>query len=126
MQEKSDSVNIQVPPGTAQYKDLQMVKVSSKLFASSGGDLLKTQERYEVLMRQIDTKVNQEGKNTAATQSVPYSKLMSLATPHEKRKMYCGWVFAALTGAVLPSFFFLIGDVMDSFGGATSPEEMLN
>ena len=33
----------------------------SALLASSGGNLLKTNERYEVLMRQIDTKIEKEG-----------------------------------------------------------------
>jgi len=28
-----------------------------------------------------------------------------------------GWLFAAITGAILPFFFFFIGPIFDSFGG---------
>ena len=95
----------------------------SALLASSGGNLLKTNERYEVLMRQIDTKIEKDGKATDAAQTVSYSKMISLGTPTEKCKMYIGWLFAALTGSCLPVFIWLIGDVMDSFGNTTSAEE---
>ena len=37
--------------------------------------------------------------------------------------MYCGWVFAALTGMVLPAMIWIIGDVMDSFGLDLDPDE---
>ena len=95
----------------------------SALLASSGGNLLKTNERYEVLMRQINTKIEKEGKATDTAQSVSYSKMISLGTTTEKCKMYFGWIFATLTGACLPVFIWLIGDVMDSFGTTASPEE---
>ena len=90
------------------------------LLASSGGNLLKTSERYEVLMRQIDTKIEKDGQSTETAQTVSYSKLISLATGYEKCKMYFGWCFACLAGAVLPTFIWLLGDVMDSFGQSAS------
>ena len=37
--------------------------------------------------------------------------------------MYFGWCTAALTGAVLPTFVWLLGDIMDAFGEATTFEE---
>jgi ABC-type multidrug transport system fused ATPase/permease subunit len=49
--------------------------------------------------------------------------MTSLATGYEKCKLYFGWIFAVLTGAGLPLFIWLIGDVMDSFGAAASFEE---
>ena len=36
-----------------------------------------------------------------------------------------GWTAAFLVGSVLPSFLFLLGDVFDTFGGDTTPEEQL-
>lgn len=38
--------------------------------------------------------------------------------------LYLGWTFAALTGAILPTFFFFLGPVFDSFTINTTPEEM--
>ena len=49
--------------------------------------------------------------------------MASDATGGEKCKLYLGWLFAALTGAVLPLFFFYIGPIFDSFGPETTPEE---
>jgi hypothetical protein len=39
--------------------------------------------------------------------------------------MYIGWVSAAMTGLGLPSFVFLIGDIINSFNPSNGPEEML-
>jgi ATP-binding cassette subfamily B (MDR/TAP) protein 1 len=50
-------------------------------------------------------------------------KLISLASGGEKCKLIIGWIFAAITGATLPAFFFFIGPVFDSFGPNTSAEE---
>jgi len=38
--------------------------------------------------------------------------------------LYLGWLFAALTGSVLPLFFFFLGPVFDSFTIETSVEDM--
>ena len=65
-----------------------------------------------------------DGKNTDKSAQVPFSKLISLATPKEKCQLFVGWLFAALTGATLPLFFFFIGPVFDSFGPNTKPEEI--
>ena len=58
----------------------------SALLASSGGNLLKTNERYEVLMRQINTKIEKEGKATDTAQSVSYSKMISLVKANRQSK----------------------------------------
>lgn len=55
--------------------------------------------------------------------SVRFGKLISLADGSEKMKLYTGWFFAALTGATLPTFFFFIGPVFDSFGGDNDLDE---
>jgi len=39
--------------------------------------------------------------------------------------MVFGHIFSALTGASLPIFSYLMGNVFDSFGPATSREEQL-
>ena len=54
---------------------------------------------------------------------VPFSKLTSLASKEEKCQLYIGWIFACLSGCILPSFIFLIGDVFDSFSPDNDPEE---
>lgn len=37
--------------------------------------------------------------------------------------LWTGWIFAGLTGAILPLFFFFLGPIFDSFGGTNTPEE---
>jgi hypothetical protein len=37
--------------------------------------------------------------------------------------MYTGWVFAGLSGAILPTFIFMMGPVFDSFGPSNDPAE---
>lgn len=56
---------------------------------------------------------NSENKSVGPT--VPYSKLYSLASPKEKAILYIGWIAAFITGLGMPSFVFLMGDVMNSF-----------
>lgn len=80
-------------------------------------------ERIEVLARQVDAKIKQNSDLSTEAAGVPFSKLMSTATAGEKCKFYLGWIFAACTGAVLPLFFFFIGPIFDSFGPDTDPKE---
>lgn len=63
----------------------------------------------------VKTRVQQDGHATEAKGEVPFSELISLATGSEKCMLSAGWFFACLTGATLPTFIWLIGDVFDSF-----------
>ena len=58
-----------------------------------------------------------------AREQVSFFKLISLATRREKCQLIVGWIFACLTGAILPCFIWLIGDVFDSFAPGTDPTE---
>jgi len=87
---------------------------------SKGGD---GKDRLKVLLRQIETKVSHEGKNTDKSAQVSFGKLISLASGVEKCQLVFGWIFACITGSSLPLFFFFIGPVFDSFGPDTSPED---
>ena len=89
---------------------------------SGGGALAASEPRSAVLARQVANKVDLEGKN-AATAPVSLGKLLSLATAGEKCRLYAGWAFAALSGAILPTFFFFMGPVFDSFTVETTAEE---
>lgn len=89
---------------------------------TGGGAPAASEPRSAVLARQIANKVDLEGKN-AKTAPVPVSKLLSLATGGEKCRLYTGWAFAGLSGAILPTFFFFMGPVFDSFTVNTTPEE---
>jgi len=80
------------------------------------------------LIRQVDSTVNRErtGTNSIAP-AVSYSKLYSLASSADKTLMAIGWVSAGIAGCGMPSFVFLIGNVIDSFDTTRSgPEEMLD
>lgn len=57
---------------------------------------------------------------------VPYSKLYTFATSSDKVLMYVGWLSASLTGFGMPSFVFLIGEVIDSFKPTTKVEDTLD
>ena len=39
--------------------------------------------------------------------------------------LWTGWFFAAITGMILPSFFWMIGDVFDSFNPSKEPSQTL-
>ena len=47
--------------------------------------------------------------------TVPYRKLYSLANGSDLCLMWCGWLAAIVTGLALPSFVFIMGDIIDSF-----------
>lgn len=48
---------------------------------------------------------------------------MSLATPAERVMFVFGHIFSAITGASLPVFSFLMGNVFDKFGPASTRDE---
>ena len=67
-------------------------------------------------MRQVDSIIARESnsdKSLAPTCS--YKKLYSLSTSRERTIMYIGWVFAAITGLGMPSWTFLMGNVLNDF-----------
>ena len=58
---------------------------------------------------------------------VPYSKLYSLGSRRERTLLMIGWIAASITGLGLPSFVFLMGNIVDSFNPLTSsPDKMLH
>ena len=56
---------------------------------------------------------------------MPFSKLMQFASSGDKCYYYIGMIFACATGAVLPSFVFLFGDLIDGFNPARGQEGIL-
>lgn len=56
---------------------------------------------------------------------VNYSKLYQFASGSDKLLMYIGWGCACVTGCGMPSFVFLIGNVIDSFKPDTSVDETI-
>jgi ATP-binding cassette subfamily B (MDR/TAP) protein 1 len=78
----------------------------------------------ETLIRQVDTMIQREmSGNNELGPMVSYSKLYCLASTSDKLLMYFGWISASITGCGMPSFVFLIGDVIDSFSPTTKPED---
>lgn len=39
---------------------------------------------------------------------------------------YVGWIASSIAGLGMPTFVFLIGDIIDSFNPTTKPEDMLD
>jgi hypothetical protein len=56
---------------------------------------------------------------------VGYFKLASLASSSDKVLMWVGWSAALITGFGMPSFVFLIGDIIDSFKPDTKVEDTI-
>ena len=52
-------------------------------------------------------------------------KVQTLATKEDKIYLYMGLIFACITGLGLPSFVFLVGDVINSFDPSVSRAEAL-
>ena len=72
-------------------------------------------EPVDLLIRQVKNKMDLEGKDTTADAGCSFSELFQFTNGSEKCKIYFGWICAAVNGAMIPAFFFLIGDVFDSF-----------
>jgi len=54
---------------------------------------------------------------------VSFKKLISKATGPEKCRIFCGWVFAFLSGVGTPLFAFFLGDAINEFKpGAVATE----
>ena len=70
----------------------------------SEDDEKKTDERLEILKRQVETKTNLLAQNTGANQMVSFGKLISFSSTSEKVVMYIGWILAFCTGAGMPLF----------------------
>lgn len=64
--------------------------------------------------------------NTELGPTVPYSKLYQFASTSDKFLMYTGWFAAMVTGCGMPSFVFLIGNVIDSFKPTTSVDDTID
>ena len=97
------------------YSDRPLLKPGD---ASQAGAVAVEEPRHEVLIRQVETRIAMSGKKDEDTSDgVPFSKLYSSATGKERCMLYAGWAFAAMTGSVLPTFFFFMGPVFDAFGG---------
>ena len=77
----------------------------------------------EILKRMVENRIKQDGQTAGKDQTVPFGKLIALASGREKCMLFTGWFFASLTGAILPTFIWLIGDVFDSFAPDKDPEE---
>ena len=50
---------------------------------------------------------------------------MKYANRKDKCLMYFGWLFAVLSGAILPCFIFMLGPIFDSFGPSNDAKETL-
>ena len=61
----------------------------------------------------------------ANQKAVSMGKLISLGSTKEKWLLYLGWFFSFLTGAVLPAFIFLMGDVFDAHKPEADKDEAL-
>lgn len=86
------------------------------------------EDPVEVLIRQVDSTINRERTGSKDIgPSVSYSKLYSLASTSDNTLRWIGWISSMIAGLGMPSFVFLIGDVIDSFNiETTSPEDMLD
>ena len=49
--------------------------------------------------------------------------MYSVASGKEMCMLRVGWVFACLTGAILPTFIWMLGDIFDSYDPNIEPEE---
>lgn len=59
-------------------------------------------------------------------QTVPYSKLYTFANTSDRLLMAIGIVSSTIMGFGMPSFVFLIGEILDSFGAAAvDPDKSL-
>lgn len=68
----------------------------------------------------------EEGGTKSLGAGVKFSKLYSLASRSDMCLMYTGWLCSALSGFGMPSWVFLIGEILDTFNQVNnSPDEIL-
>lgn len=107
-----------------------MPSSTSKVHLDTGTarGLIEKENPLGVLIRQVDSHINKERSGTNQIgPSVSYSKLYCLSSGSDKALMIIGWLAAAIAGLGMPSFVFLIGDIIDSFDPSrNSAEDMLN
>jgi ATP-binding cassette, subfamily B (MDR/TAP), member 1 len=90
-------------------------------------DVVQTQsDSTETLMRQVESMIQRDmsGENKLEPM-VPYSKLYCLASTADKFLMWIGWISAMITGFGMPSFVFIIGDIIDSFKPTANVEDTI-
>ena len=84
-------------------------------------------EVTETLIRQVETMIKRDmSSNNELGPMVPYSKLYTYASASDKILMYFGWMAACVTGTGLPSFAFLIGNIINSFGPNNSVHDTVS
>ena len=89
-------------------------------------DPTSSQDSTSTLIRQVDSMIARDmSSNNQIGPMVPYSKLYTFASPADKMLMYIGWGAAMVTGCGMPSFVFLIGNVIDSFKPTSTPADTL-
>lgn len=81
------------------------------------------EDPVDVLMRMVKTRVQQDGHAAGSKGEATLGELISAAGPGERCLLWAGWFFAGASGAILPSFIWLIGDVFDSFAPGQDPQE---
>ena len=85
------------------------------------------QKSAATLVRQVDTMIQRDmSAENKLEPMVGYFKLCSLASGSDKVLMWTGWVSALITGCGMPSFVFLIGDIIDSFKPTTEVQDTID
>ena len=86
-----------------------------------------TPESTETLIRQVDSMIARDmSGNNEIGPMVSYSKLYTFASKSDKILMTIGWSSASIAGFGMPSFVFLIGNIIDSFNPTNSPDSTLD
>ena len=79
-----------------------------------------------VLIRHLEAATQKVGALDKEEKAVGFFKMISLASGGDKCLMIIGWIFSMITGAALPSFVLLFGEVIDTFDpSAATPEGTL-
>jgi len=76
----------------------------------------------QILENTMTKETNAEKKKE---EMVPYSKLQSLGSSSDNLFKWIGWISACITGLGMPSFVFLMGEIIDSMNPNISPKESL-
>lgn len=70
------------------------------------------------MVKLIEKKIDDDKKDKALkSQGIPYSKmLLTYADSYDKLLIFLGYFTAIVTGMAMPSFVFIFGNVINSFG----------
>ena len=71
----------------------------------------------------MKNRCDQDEQLVKKEEQIDFKRLWSVATGQEMCMLRIGWIFACLSGAILPVFIWMLGDIFDAYNPTSDAEE---